>query len=364
MLSIQISVIVGYMSFTGIQQAFFFGVLLCTTGVFLWMLGEYLLPVFWSVVVAIIFYPLHRKILTWVGERAVVASFITIATVIFVVALPMAIVGTMVAQESVSIYQSLTSNESAQESFSLIEKVSGLTQYLEPFNVYISAAEIENTLRTELAKFAETLAASSLSLGQSTFAFAIHVGVTIYLLFFMFKDGQVLVRKLGHFLPLGNKHEDRLFARFTETTRGVVQGTLTIAIIQGIIGGITFWIAGVSAPVLWGVAMTLLAIIPAIGPALVWFPAAIMLLLSGAIWEGIMILSVGILLVSVIDEFLRPILVGRRAKLPDAVVLLATIGGLATFGISGFVVGPIIAAFFISLWLMFEEKYRNDLLNK
>ena len=352
------------MQFKGIQQTFFFGLLLGTTAVFLWMLGEYLLPVFWATVFAIIFYPLHCHILTWVGERAVIASFLTIATVVFMVVLPLTAIGTMVAQESFTIYQSLTNNGNAQENFSLIEKTGELTQYLEPFNVYISAEEIESKLRAELAKFAETLAASTISLGQSTFAFAIHIGITIYLLFFMFKDGPALVRKLGHFLPLGKGHEDRLFTRFTETTRGVVQGTLTIAIIQGAIGGLTFWVAGISAPVLWGVAMTLLAVIPAIGPALVWFPAAVMLLLSGSIWQGIMVLSVGILLVSIIDEFLRPILVGRRAKLPDAIVLLATIGGLATFGISGFVVGPIIAAFFISLWLMFEEKYRVELSEK
>jgi len=183
----------------------------------------------------------------------------------------------------------------------------------------------------------------------------------VYLLFFMFKDGKKLEEVMYHYLPLGDAHERLLVERFTATTRAVVKGTLAIAVLQGALGGIAFAIAGVSAPTLWGLAMTLMAIIPAIGPGIIWLPAGIILLLTGSIWQGIFILIVGALLVSVIDNFLRPLLIGRETKMPDAIILLSTLGGLATFGISGFIVGPIIAAFFLSLWTIFEKKFHREL---
>lgn len=350
------------MTFKGVQQIFFFGLLLGTTSVFLWMLGSYLLPVFWAAVIAIIFYPIHRRILHRVGSRAGLASLLTIGAVLVTVILPLSLVVTMVTQESIAIYQNLTDGDESVAGLGLIEQVGSLVEYASPLG--LEAAAIEDRMRSEIARAAEGLAASTVSFGQSTFALMIYIAVTVYLLYFMFRDGAQLVQKLGHYLPLGQGYEQRLFDRFTETTRAVVQGTLTVAIIQGTLGGITLWIAGVSAPVLWGVVMTLLGVIPAIGTPIVWFPAGVMLLLSGSIWQGVMVLAVGLFLVSAIDEFLRPMLVGRKAKLPDAVVLLATLGGIASFGISGFVVGPIVAAFFISLWAMFEEKYHTQLNKK
>jgi predicted PurR-regulated permease PerM len=349
------------MTFKGIQQLFFFGLLLGTSSVFLWMLGSYLLPIFWATVIAIIFYPLYEWFVVHLWQRKTLASLVTIVAVIFAVVLPLALVATLVTQESISIYQSLTTN-GAGERFGLIERASTAIAYVEPLE--LTAAEVEERVRGELATAAERLAASTLAVGQSTLTFGVYVAVTVYLLFFLFRDGRYLVDKLAHYLPLGPGYEHRLFARFTETTRAVVQGTLTVAIIQGTLGGITLWIAGVPAPALWGLVMTLLGIIPAVGTPIVWFPAAVMLLLAGEIWQGVMVVVVGALLVSSIDNFLRPVLVGRKAKLPDAVVLLATLGGIASFGISGFVVGPIMAAFFISLWMMFEEKYRAQLKRK
>lgn len=349
------------MTYTQLQQTFFLAILIVTSGVFLWMLGEYLWPVFWAVVLAIVFYPWHQHLVTRFRERSLLASLTTITIIILLVAIPLSVVVTLVAQESYTLYQNLAQN-SESNTVSFIEKVGTVVSYIEPLPITPEA--IEEKLRSVAAQGSEFIATSAVSFGQITFKFAIHTAIAVYLLFFMLKDGPVLRRTLLHYLPLPNGQEERLLRRFVETTRAVVQGTLMIAILQGVIGGTTFWLLGIGAPVLWGVAMAILAIIPAIGPALVWFPASVILILTGSVWQGVTLLVVGALLVSVIDEFLRPILVGRKAKMPDAVVLLATIGGIASFGISGFVVGPIIAAFFISLWVMFEEKYHKELSKK
>ncbi len=347
------------MQFRQIQQYFFFALLIGTTGVFLWMLGTYLFPVFWAIVVAIVFYPLYERILKYVKDRASLAAGLSIATVIMIVLIPLGVISSMVVQESVNLYQQVSQDSPEAGELKLLERVSAVAVFLEPYG--IEREEVDNKIQEWSVSISQTIASSIVSFSQLTFSLLISVAITFYLLFFFFRDGIKLQHTLIHYLPLGNEYERRLFLRFTDTTRAVVKGTLAIAILQGFLGGLTFFIAGVSNPVLWGVAMALLAIIPAVGPAIIWVPAGIILLVSGSIWQGITVLVIGAAIISVVDNFLRPILVGRGAKMPDAMILLATIGGIASFGISGFVVGPIIAAFFLSLWVMFEECYRKEL---
>jgi predicted PurR-regulated permease PerM len=128
-------------------------------------------------------------------------------------------------------------------------------------------------------------------------------------------------------------------------------------VVQGAIGGIAFAVLGIGAPVLWGVVMALLSIIPAVGPALVWVPAAIIMIASGRIVAGVALIVIGSVVIGLADNLLRPILVGRDTKMPDYLILLSTLGGLTAFGLAGIVIGPIIAAFFLSVWRMAEEEY-------
>ena len=353
------AIVILSMKFEHIQQFVFFGLLLTTSVVFIWIISKYLLPVFWALVIAIVFYPFYDRVRRVLGKKETLASLISILAVVVLVVTPIIFVGGLVVQESLTLYQHITQSEDGSGTVNLIERASVFATYLEPYG--ITSASVEEKLREWAASISKTVASSVLSVSQSTFSFILNIFIMLYLLFFFFKDGEKLHKTYIHYLPLGDAYEERLFKRFSETTRAVVKGTLAIAILQGAIGGITFALAGISAPILWGVFMTLLAIIPVVGPAIVWFPTGVILITTGSIIPGISILLVGILLVSIVDDFLRPILVGREAKMPDAVVLLATLGGLTSLGISGFIVGPIIAAFFLSLWIMFEEKYRKEL---
>lgn len=348
------------MRFDYLQQFFFLSLLLVTTGTFFWLIGSYLMPVFWAVVIAIVFYPLYLRINKALRGRSSVASLLSIGAVILTVMLPLGIIGGMIVQESVTLYQNITQDSEGMESFSLLERSETFIAYLEPYG--ISHEAVMDKVRGWAVDTSQALASSLVTVGQTTFSVLISTAIMLYLLFFFFRDGEKLQQTLVHYLPLGDVYERRLFTRFAETSRAVMKGTIAIAALQGLLGALAFWIVGLSNPVLWGVAMAVLAIIPAVGPAVVWLPASIILLATGSVWEGVTIMVVGILLVSLIDEFLRPILVGRGSKMPDSITLLATIGGIATFGISGFVVGPIIAAFFLSLWTMFGERYQKELL--
>ena len=145
-----------------------------------------------------------------------------------------------------------------------------------------------------------------------------------------------------------------LASRFTEVIRATVKGTLVVAVVQGALGGLIFGLLGIHAPALWAALMVVLSLLPAVGTALVWLPVAVYLLATGATWQGIVLIVFGVLVIGLVDNVLRPILVGKDTKIPDYLVLISTLGGIAVFGINGFVIGPVIAAMFIAVWGMFS----------
>ena len=141
--------------------------------------------------------------------------------------------------------------------------------------------------------------------------------------------------------------------------RATVKGTLIVGIVQGMLGGIMFSILGIQGAVFWGAVMIFFSILPAVGSALVWAPAAVVLAVKGAWIKAVVLTLFGVLVIGLIDNILRPLLVGRDTKMPDWLILLSTLGGLGVFGLSGFVIGPIIAAMFLSVWAMFAETWEE-----
>ena len=179
----------------------------------------------------------------------------------------------------------------------------------------------------------------------------------LYLLFFFLRDCDQLLRSIARALPLGDARERALFERFTAVTRATLKGTLVVGTVQGTLGGIFFALLGLDAPAFWGVMMVACSLIPIIGPTAVWLPTAIILLATGSVAKGIILLILGTFGIALVDNFLRPLLVGRETRIPDFVVLLSTLGGLTLFGLSGFVAGPAIAGLFITVWDMFAREY-------
>ncbi len=348
------------MHFTTIQQLFFFGLLAGTTFMFFYMLGGYLLTVLWAVVIALMFTPVYKYLKRAFNGRASAAAASTVFLVVLVVLIPLISVGGIVVSESLSLYENLSQESTDFTASGFMARISKFTSYLEPYG--ISQKNVESRIRESAATVSKSVASSLLVFSQTTLSFLIQVVVMLYLLFFFLRDGKKIELLVRHHLPLEDSYERQLVNRFSDTTQAVIKGTLLISIVQGFIGGILFWLVGIPDPVLWGVTMGVLAIIPVLGTSSVWLPAAIILMVTGSVWSGIIIILVGTLIISSVDNFLRPVLVGRSTKMPDSLVLLSTIGGLATFGVSGFIIGPIIAALFLSLWTIFEEKYRTQLM--
>jgi predicted PurR-regulated permease PerM len=178
--------------------------------------------------------------------------------------------------------------------------------------------------------------------------------MTIYLLFFLLRDGASVASRIRAAIPLAPPTKERLFERLTTVIRATVKGNIVMAAAQGALGGLAFWVIGVHAPLLWAVVMAFLSLLPAIGAALIWGPVSLYLLATGQVWQGVGLIAFGSLVMGLIDNVLRPLLVGKNTQLPDYLVLFSTVGGLAVFGLNGFVIGPVIAAMFISAWDIFS----------
>lgn len=343
-----------------LQNAFFIGLVLLTTLAFLGLIRSFLLALFWAAVLATLFYPLRNRLERATGGRASVAALLTLFAIVLVVLLPLALVGVAVGRESVALYERIASGEVDLQG--LIERVEELlpvaTGYLDDLGV--EADRLRQGLSSATVAAGQFLAARAVTFGQSALRFVVQLFVMLYVLFFFLRDGERFVEALIRALPLGDARERRLLQRFAEVSRATLKGTLVVGLVQGTLGGLLFWVLGIGAPVFWGAVMTVLSLLPAVGAAIVWAPAALILLLTGEVVRGLVLIAGGVLLIGLADNALRPLLVGRDTAMPDFLILISTLGGLAVFGLTGVVIGPLIAAFFLTVWQMFADEYAEE----
>ncbi len=335
----------------------FFLVLLSFISIaFFWLIKPYLLAVFWAITLALMFRPLHQKILHRVGERRNLAGSLTLMTIILLVIIPTFFVGQAVVDQSVRTFEKIESGEIDIQA--RIDQVKAQLPLVDRFlnRLGVDSGQAKSSFNDAMTETAKQVSSKLLSVTQDVVGFVIEFALMLYILFFFLRDGRTLLVKIIEVLPIGDDKELQLLQRFESVTRATVRGSLVIAIVQGSIGGLLFWSVGISSSALWGVLMTLLSLLP-LGSGIIWIPAGIMFLSQGAYGKGIFVLLVGGLVIGLIDNLLRPRLVGNDTKMPDYLVLLSTLGGLAWFGVSGFIIGPLIAALFITCWSMIGESY-------
>lgn len=345
------------MSFWSVQNGFFITLVVLATLAFLGLIQDFILPVFWAAVLATLFYPVHERWRAAVGGRASLAAVLSELTIVFIAILPLFLVGQAVTRQAIALYEQIRTGEVDIQG--MVNYLEGLVpvvgDYLERYG--IDAVRIREGISSAAVAAGQFIASRALDIGQNALRISIQFFLMLYVLFFFLRDGERILDAIVHALPLGDRRERALFSQFAAVSRATLKGTLVVGIVQGGLGGLTFWALGLPAPVFWGVIMTLLSLFPAIGSGLVWGPAAVVLLLTGSILRGLLLIVAGMLLIGLIDNILRPILVGRDTQMPDYLILLATLGGLTAFGLSGFVIGPIIAALFLTVWQMFGDEY-------
>jgi predicted PurR-regulated permease PerM len=342
-----------------LESVFFLLIVLLATCAFVALIQNFLQPLFWAAILAILFYPTYRYGLKKLGYHPTLVAALTLLVILVIVILPLSLVGLAVTREAADLYARIASgNIDLQEPLRFLrETLPTVTGYLDRFG--IDTQRLQQALSNAAVTVSQWLASQAVTIGQDALRFGVMFCLMLYVLFFFLRDGTRIVRALMRVLPLGDERERRLFIRFAEVSRATIKGTLVVALVQGTLGGLIFWILGIKAAVLWGAIMSLLSLLPALGSALIWGPAAVMFFASGAYVKGLILVGVGSLIIGLVDNVLRPLLVGRDTLMPDYVVLLATLGGLTMFGMSGFVIGPIIAALSLTVWEMFEQEYRG-----
>jgi predicted PurR-regulated permease PerM len=348
------------MTENNVERTFFVALLLAVSLAFFWLIRGFTQPIFWAVALGIVVYPLHARLQRRLRIRRALAAGISVAIVVVVVILPLIGIGAAVANEGAALYNRLqTGGLGVGEMLARAqERLPQVTALIE--RVGVDPARLQEQAQSGAVTVSRAIAERALSIGSGTLRGTVFFFLMLYLLFFFLRDGPRILEAVIRALPLGDERERHLLGRFAEVSRATIKGTLVIGIVQGTIGGIAFAVLGINAPVLWGTVMALFSIVPAVGTAIVWLPAAILLMLTGHIVGGIGLILVGVLVIGTVDNLLRPVLVGRDTQLPDYVILLSTLGGIAGFGLAGIVIGPIIAAFFLSVWHMAEQEFTAE----
>jgi len=333
---------------------------ICISALFLAIIRDFIMVMLLAGIFSAMAQPIFRRMVRLLRGRPRAASILTLALFSGVILVPLSgLVGIITAQ-AVKVGQSITPWVQQQ-----IAEPAAVSDYLQKIPFYEDMVPYsDDILRKagELAGKISSFLVSSLSAGAlGTVNFVFLVFVFLYVSYFFLMDGKALIDRILWYLPLQEKDEKRLLERFTSVTRATLKGTAVIGILQGGLAGVAFAVVGIDAALFWGTVMAVLSIIPALGSALVWLPASIFLALAGSYFKGLGLALFCGLVVGSLDNVLRPRLVGKDTQMHGLMIFLSTLGGIALFGLTGFVIGPIVAALFVTAWDIYGEVFREFL---
>lgn len=342
-----------------VQNILFFTIMIFVFLLFLYLLAPFFFPIFWAAVISSIFSPLYKLLNRKLHKPSVSATIIFLMVAVIII-LPGSIIGRLLLGESMRMYESIDADGGNIEDI-----VKGITGAVKN-NVYVARLHIDEQFWTEkISEIARTISnyifINLKNLTQNTFVFFVQFSVMLYTLFYFIRDGDKLLGKFVRVFSLGQEREKVLYDRFVAAARATLKVTLIIGGIQGTLGGLLFWFTGIQGPLIWGAVMIFTAIVPVVGCSIIWAPAGVIMMITGHFGKGMIILAFGVLVISMVDHFLRPILIGRDVQMHPLMVFLSTLGGLSLFGFSGFIIGPIIASLLLAIWAMYEEFYRGTL---
>jgi predicted PurR-regulated permease PerM len=348
---------------TNLRTAFVLLLVVAVTALFLAVAWPFLKPLLLAALLAGLFHPLYRWITRLLGGRQSLGAAVTLL-VLFVLGLgPVSAFLGIVLQQALTMSDQaipwLSQHLGAASAFNvhdwLVQRFPALAKYVP------SQEQLLQHLGTATKTAGAFLVTTASRMTATTAAFLLNLFVMFYAMFFFFKDGDKILERILYYLPLSDEDETRMLARFTSITRATVKGTLVIGVLQGALAGVAFWVAGIDGAALWGTIMTILSIIPGIGAALVWVPAVIILFVTGHYLTATLLAVWCAGVVGTVDNFLRPVLVGRDAKMPDLLILIGTLGGLFLFGPIGFIVGPIVCGLFLTVWDIYGATFKEVL---
>ncbi|OCC25176.1 AI-2E family transporter [Croceicoccus estronivorus] len=340
-----------------LEDVGFIALVLLVTLAFVWLIAPYFGAILWGLVAAILFAPLNRKLCSKLGQRKNLAAMLTVLLIVALVIIPAFMLGIALVQEATAIYGQI---QSGQVDFAGMYR-NFQTSLPDWASRMVSSAGVadfdglKDVFGSGVAGGLQAIASRALLFGQGALKFIASLGIMLYLTFFLLRDGDTMGKKVLAAVPLRTAERDALLRHFVVVVRATMKGTVVVALLQGLVGGLIFWALGIEGALLWGLLMGFFSLVPAVGTGIVWVPVSIYLLVTGSIWEGVVLVFCGLFVIGLIDNLLRPFLVGQDTRMPDFVVLIATLAGLQLFGLNGFIVGPMIAALFMAVWSMVAE---------
>jgi predicted PurR-regulated permease PerM len=318
------------------------------------ILSPFLASIVWAILLAIVFYPLFLKLQRLLKNKRVLSALGMTLLVVLVIVLPASLLMVSLANEVVDFYNQLdelVKTGRLQSHLNRIVEVPLLRGVLGRLNQYVDLSRIDplGFLLKNVQQISAFLFNQTSKTLKSISTFVVGFFFTLLSLYYLFKDGDLLLKRIKEIVPLPAKESDLIIRRFKEMVSATIYGGILIAVVQGILGGLSFWILGLSSPVFWGTAMAFLSFIPFGGTALIWAPAAIFLLIQGAILKGVILLGLGVLLIGMVDNLLRPQFVSTRTNIHPLLLFFAVLGGINAFGMIGLVGGPLIVTLFLTL---------------
>jgi len=330
------------------------------SALFLSMIRQFLMAIFMAGIFSALSYPLYRRLEKWFKGRRSLASLATLFLIIVVVILPLGGLLGIVTGQAIKVGEAVRPWVGKQ-----LSQPDAISDALKSLPFYDKIEPYRNLVLTKAGQLVGHISGflinrlRSVTLGTVNFIFMLFI--MLYTMFFFLMDGDKLIDKILYYLPLEDQDEHRMLDKFTSVTRATLKGTAVIGILQGTLAGAAFAVAGIHSAVFWGTIMAVLSFIPGIGTALVWVPAVIILAATGhpakAIGLGVFCAAV----VGSIDNLLRPILVGRDTQMHELMILFGTLGGIIMFGVLGIIIGPIIAALFVTVWEIYGVAFKDVL---
>lgn len=340
------------------QQGFLLLLAIGISSIFLSMVSQFIITLFLAAIFSGILHPVYRRLVKWFNGRKNTASFVTLLLTFIVVIGPMIGLASIVASEAYDVTQAVRPWIEQR-----IQSRNQLDTWLAQFPIFEELRPYQAQITEKLAEFAGSIGnfllngLGAATAGTATFFFQFFI--MLYAMFFLLIDGEKALRKILYYMPLSHADESLMLEKFVSVTLATVKGTILIGAIQGVLFGAAFAFFGIPSATFWGTVMAVLSILPAVGAALVWVPAVIYLFATGENVSATILAGWCGLLVGLIDNFLRPRMVGYETKMSDLMILVSTLGGLALFGIVGFIIGPLIAALFLTIWEIYGVAFKD-----
>jgi predicted PurR-regulated permease PerM len=318
------------------------------------ILSPFLTSILWAILLAIVFYPLFLKLRRLLKKKEILSALTMTLFVVLMIVLPAGLLIVSLAHEVMDFYHHLDEMIKTGRLQTYLDRImelpllSGVLNKLKQY-VDLTQADPIDFLLKNVQQISAFLVNQTSNLLKSVSTFIVGFFFTLLSLYYLFKDGDRLLKSLKEMLPLRAKESELILQRFKGMVSATIFGGILIAIIQGSLGGLSFWVLGIASPIFWGTAMAFLSFIPMGGTAIIWGPAAVFLFIQGAFLKGIILLALGVLLIGMVDNLLRPLLVSSRTNIHPLLLFFSVLGGIQAFGMIGLIAGPLIMTISLTL---------------